>query len=125
MQNVINFQYFLATHPTLFISLIVWSIVWKGFALWKAGKNRDFIWFVVILLVNTLGLLEIVYIFAIKNKEIKTESSSSTVSTEVKTETKIEKVAEEKKEEIPAPSSEVKPEEIKAEDVKSEEAKSE
>jgi methionyl-tRNA synthetase len=131
MQNIINFQLFLAANPTLFISLIVWSIVWKGFALWKAGKNRDFVWFVVLLIVNTLGLLEIVYLFAIKNKEEKSESTSSSVTTE----TKVETVTEEKKEEVAVPVleikieeasvTELKPEEIKVKDVKSEETKSE
>ena len=114
MQNIINFQLFLAENPTLFISLIVWSIVWKGFALWKAGKNRDFVWFVVLLIVNTLGLLEIIYLFAIKSKSIKTESNSSTVITEIKTETKVETAIEEKKKEIPAITTEIK-EEVKQE----------
>ena len=135
MQNINNFQYFLATHQTLFILLIVWSIVWKGFALWKAGKNKSNIWFVALLLINTLGLLEIIYLFAIKNKDEKSESTSTTVATDVKTETKVETVVEEKKEEIPtpvtevkieeAPVAEVKPEETNQEEIKAEEVKEE
>lgn len=45
----------------LIISL--WSLVWKGLALWKAAGNKDTVWFVVLLVVNTLGILEMFYIF--------------------------------------------------------------
>jgi hypothetical protein len=45
------------------LPLIVWSFVWKGWALWKAAKADSVVWFVVLMLVNTLGILEILYIF--------------------------------------------------------------
>jgi hypothetical protein len=128
MQNIINFQYFLSSHPTLVALFIVWSIVWKGFALWKAGKNKSFIWFIILLIVNTAGILEIIYLFGIKNKDIKSDAStnSATAST-VKTETKVETVIEENtstssviKEEITTPVAEVKSEEANSEEVKQE-----
>ncbi len=48
-----------------FILLIVfiWTLIWKGLALWKAAKNNHKIWFVIILVVNTMGILEILYIY--------------------------------------------------------------
>ena len=42
---------------------LVWSMVWKGIALWRAGQNGDLVWFIVLFLINTLGILEIIYIF--------------------------------------------------------------
>jgi hypothetical protein len=45
------------------IILGVWSAAWKGIALYKAGGNKNIAWFVVLFLVNTLGILEIFYIF--------------------------------------------------------------
>ena len=49
----------------LVISLaVVWSMAWKGIALWRAGRNSHLVWFIVLFLVNTLGILEIIYIFA-------------------------------------------------------------
>ncbi len=48
---------------------IVWSAVWKGIALWRAGRNAHLAWFVVLLVVNTLGILEMVYIFAVSKKK--------------------------------------------------------
>ncbi len=49
----------------LAISLaVVWSMAWKGVALWRAGRNGHLVWFIVMFIVNTLGILEIIYIFA-------------------------------------------------------------
>jgi len=48
----------------LWILLIsLWSLVWKGLALWKAASKKDVVWFIVLLIVNTLGILEIFYVF--------------------------------------------------------------
>ena len=45
------------------IILSIWSAVWKAIALYKAGGRKDIVWFVVLFIVNTLGILEIFYIF--------------------------------------------------------------
>ncbi len=44
------------------VILLVWSLGWKGWALWRSGKNDQRYWFVVLLVVNTLGVLELVYL---------------------------------------------------------------
>jgi hypothetical protein len=49
----------------VFIALALWSLVWKGLALWHAGRRNEPKWFIVLLVVNTLGILEIVYLFAV------------------------------------------------------------
>lgn len=54
---------------SLLAILIVWSTVWKALALWRAARNGAKIWFVVLLVVNTVGLLEIVYFFYIYKKK--------------------------------------------------------
>jgi len=46
--------------------IVVWSMVWKGIALWRAGRNGHLVWFIVLFIVNTLGILEIIYIFAFR-----------------------------------------------------------
>lgn len=53
----------------------VWSAVWKGIALWRAGRNAHLIWFIVLLIINTLGILEIIYIFAFSRKKEQPQSS--------------------------------------------------
>ncbi len=57
----------------------VWSMVWKGIALWRAGRNAHLAWFIVLFIVNTLGILEIIYIFAFSRKK-EVASSVETVS---------------------------------------------
>jgi|GEM_PF-1037687 len=41
--------------------LVIWTLVWKGLALWKAARNGAKIWFIVLLLVNTVGILDLIY----------------------------------------------------------------
>jgi len=41
----------------------IWSIIWKGIALWKSAKKNHLVWFIVFLITNTIGILEILYIY--------------------------------------------------------------
>lgn len=51
------------------VALTVWTIFWKGFALWHAAKNNQRNWFVAILILSTVGILELVYLLKYaKNK---------------------------------------------------------
>jgi hypothetical protein len=43
--------------------LIIWSLAWKGVGLWRAGRNNQLIWFIALLIFNTVGILPILYIF--------------------------------------------------------------
>jgi methionyl-tRNA synthetase len=51
------------------ILAILWTLPWKGWALWKSARNKQNIWFMVLLVVNTLAILEIVYIFFFQKKK--------------------------------------------------------
>lgn len=44
------------------ILLAVWTIAIKGYALWHAAKNGQKEWFVAILILNTVGILELIYL---------------------------------------------------------------
>jgi type IV secretory pathway TrbD component len=46
-----------------------WTIPWKGVALWRAARRGEKIWFIVMLVVNTLAILEILYIFVFSKRE--------------------------------------------------------
>lgn len=62
----------------LLIIIIIWSAVWKGIALWKAARKNSLVWFIVLLVVNTLGILEILYIYVfseMKNKKVEDKKS--------------------------------------------------
>lgn len=48
-----------------FLVLLVWSMFWKGLALWTASQRRQKIWFIVLFIFNSFGILEIVYLLFI------------------------------------------------------------
>ncbi|MFA7653504.1 MAG: DUF5652 family protein [Candidatus Magasanikbacteria bacterium] len=49
--------------------LMIWSVIWKGIALWRAGRNNQLGWFIAIMIINTLGILEIVYLLTAGKKK--------------------------------------------------------
>jgi methionyl-tRNA synthetase len=53
---------------TLFL-LVVWTIIWKGMALWKSAQRKEKVWFIVLLVVNTLGILEILYLYVFSREK--------------------------------------------------------
>ena len=54
----------------LLMCLTIADVILKGFAMWKASKNNSKVWFWVLLVVSTLGILPLCYlIFSKKNKE--------------------------------------------------------
>lgn len=54
--------------PFVVLALLLWSIFWKGWALWLAARRNERVWFVLLLVLNTAGLLEIAYIFLVAKK---------------------------------------------------------
>lgn len=42
--------------------LVIWELAWKLLALVKAAKAKDWFWFWVILVINSVGILPILYI---------------------------------------------------------------
>lgn len=47
----------------LLVVIVIWSYVWKLLALWKSARKGSVVWFIVLALINTVGILEILYIF--------------------------------------------------------------
>jgi hypothetical protein len=54
---------YLGSFSLFVLLLIAWSLFWKGFGLWYAAKRGEQWWFIAMLILNTAGILEIVYIF--------------------------------------------------------------
>lgn len=54
----------------LFLLVLAWSLLWKGLALWRASQRGEKIWFIAFLLINTAGILEIVYLFFITGAKL-------------------------------------------------------
>lgn len=51
----------------LFIIILIWSAAWKLVALWKSARNDSIVWFIVLAITNTVGILPILYIFIFSN----------------------------------------------------------
>ena len=61
---------FLIKNIWILIVLSIWELIWKAIAMWKASKNNHKMWFSIILIINTEGILQILYIvFTKKNKK--------------------------------------------------------
>lgn len=53
----------ISTNMAVAIALgVVWEFIWKGLALWRAGRRNESGWFVVLLVVNSFGILPIFYL---------------------------------------------------------------
>ncbi len=61
---------FLAQNQLLILLALAWVLPWKGVALWRAARNDQKSWFWSLLVINTLGLLEILYIFVFGKKKV-------------------------------------------------------
>jgi len=53
----------------LFLGLVAaWTLFWKGWALWRSARLSQKKWFIVLLVLNTVGILEILYLFVFSKK---------------------------------------------------------
>lgn len=67
------FDYFFSyVNMPLFLALIAWTMIWKGIALWKSGRNNQIAWFIVMFIVNSAGIIPIIYILWFQKKHAET-----------------------------------------------------
>ncbi len=62
-------EQFLMENQWIIWLIILWTLPWKGVALWKAAKQSQKWWFIPLLVLNTLAILEILYIFIFSKKK--------------------------------------------------------
>ena len=55
-------------NPWLLMLLVAWSLMWKAIAVWRAARNNQLGWFIALFIVNTVGLLEIMYLLLFSKK---------------------------------------------------------
>ena len=51
------------------IIIMLWVLPWKGYSMWLAAKSNHKRWFIALLVINTLAILDIVYIFFINKRK--------------------------------------------------------
>ncbi len=70
MQEYLNLMLQELGIPTwLFIIMITWTSIWKFVALWKAAKKDSLPWFIILAIFNTMGILEILYVYVFSKME--------------------------------------------------------
>jgi len=52
----------------IIIAIVIWDGVWKLAAMWRAAQNKQLLWFLCIAILNTCGLLPIIYLLISKKK---------------------------------------------------------
>jgi methionyl-tRNA synthetase len=57
--------------------VFAWTLFWKGLALWKSARNNHSVWFVILLVVQTFGIVEILYVFLFSKISFKEFESTS------------------------------------------------
>lgn len=57
-------------NPMVFYPLLIWAFFWKGWALWRAARLSQVVWYIALLVINTAGIFEIIYLIA-TNKRYK------------------------------------------------------
>ncbi|NPV89319.1 MAG: hypothetical protein HPY50_00905 [Firmicutes bacterium] len=63
-----QWQAWFAQHPLVFALVIVWAFLWKGLALWHSARGSQPVWFFFLLIINTLGILEILYLLFFRRR---------------------------------------------------------
>lgn len=64
-----SFVYFMK-RPEIIMIVFLWTLIWKSLALWQAAGKKQLIWFVILLVINTVGILEIIYLIYLHRWDI-------------------------------------------------------
>lgn len=70
-----SLQTFVESNLWLILLLVIWSLTWKGVALWVAARKGQLAWFIVLMIVNTVGILEIIYLLRLRKEKTLFKSS--------------------------------------------------
>ncbi len=62
-------EQFLTDNSWLIVIIALWTLPWKGVALWKSAQQNEKWWFVALLIIQTVAILEILYIFVFSRKK--------------------------------------------------------
>lgn len=46
--------------------LVIWTLFWKGVSMWHAAQKKNGIWFFILLIFNTVGILDLYYLFGVE-----------------------------------------------------------
>ncbi len=79
-----NLTHNIAITFMIFVILFTVSIVLKGYSMWYSARNNQKWWFISLLTVNTLGILEIIYLIFYKDKKVSEDTKVDNHTIEIK-----------------------------------------
>ena len=68
MENMNSIQEMMVPFLPFIIFFVLWEVIWKLLAMWRAAQNKQPGWFICLALINTMGILPILYLLLVKNK---------------------------------------------------------
>lgn len=57
--------------PAWIWMIVLWEAVWKLIAFWKSARNNNLVWFIVLAVTNTAGILPIIYLLTHRKTSVK------------------------------------------------------
>ena len=61
------------------IILSIWGLIWKSLGFWKSARNNERLWFIGFVILQTLGILEILYLFVFSKDKLTLEKIKSNI----------------------------------------------
>lgn len=59
---------FLIENWFLLVVLVVWDLVWKLIGMYHAAREDNKVWYIVLAVLNTIGILPVIYLRTRRNK---------------------------------------------------------
>ena len=50
------------------LALFVWDLFWRAIALWRAAQRKDQLWFIIMVIINSAGVIPILYLLLTESK---------------------------------------------------------
>lgn len=61
----------------IILLVTVWDLIWKIFALWKSARRDQKVWFIFLAIINSVGILPIIYLLLYIDRPEKVVDSSA------------------------------------------------
>jgi len=61
------------------IVLSIWGLIWKSLGFWKSARSSDRAWFISFIIFQTVGILEILYLFKFSKDKLTLETIQSNI----------------------------------------------
>lgn len=82
MMNYYNYRMAGVGYPfnilTFMIPFVILDLILRGFALWKSARKDQNVWFIALLVVNSMGILPLIYL--VLNRDQKSASKKASKS---------------------------------------------